>query len=304
MSELEASARYRVWVNTKAGLGSAAHMVQDTETGQWLGGFGTSYYRSWVYPLYTPSGLTVVREFPFDHPFHNGVFVAQNPARVGERTGNFWALPIPRSADDHIQTAIGRVDAQGYPRVELSASCASLFLESVWRDENGEPMFDEQRAIIFRSVEGATVCDVHSGKHATYADVEFGKTKFGSIGMRVDERLLPGAGGIVVGGLDGTLRRGSADEAANFMECDFVAYETVEGTARPYGVCMMILANSASESRRGPWFIRDYGMAMFNATQDGPIHLPQGGCWAAGLRVVAYDGVITAERAATWTALG
>jgi hypothetical protein len=63
---------------------------------------------------------------------------------------------------------------------------------------------------------------------------------------------------------------------------------------------MMILANSASESRRGPWFIRDYGMAMFNATQNAAIVLPAGGSWTASLRIVAYDGPLAAERIEAW----
>jgi len=45
-------------------------VVQHEETGRWLGGIGANYYRAWVYPLYTPRGLTVLQEFPFDHPFH------------------------------------------------------------------------------------------------------------------------------------------------------------------------------------------------------------------------------------------
>jgi hypothetical protein len=69
-----------------------------------------------------------------------------------------------------------------------------------------------------------------------------------------------------------------------------------------YGICLMIRDNSASPDRRGPWFIRDYGMAMFNATQNGPIAVPAGGHWTAALRVVAYDGALTAERLAAWQA--
>jgi hypothetical protein len=125
-----------------------------------------------VFPLYTPSGLTVVREFAFDHPFHNGVFVGQNPVRVGDRIGNFWALPVPRSHDDQICFNIGRMDPQGAPTV--------------------------------------------------------------------------------------------------------------------------------SPERTGPWFIRDYGMAMFNATQEDSIYIAQAESWTAGLRVVAYDGAIEPKRVDAW----
>lgn len=78
-----------------------------------LGAYGTSFWRSFVYPFYTPSGRTVVENFPFDHPFHNGIFVGQNPVKVGDREGNFWAFPVKRSHDDHIMKRMGRVDPQG-----------------------------------------------------------------------------------------------------------------------------------------------------------------------------------------------
>jgi hypothetical protein len=266
-----------------------------------LGAYGTSFWRSWVYPFYTPTGHTVVENSPFDHPFHSGIFVGQNPVRVGGREGNFWGLPVKRAHEDPVAVKkTGRMDPQGEPAAEVTDTGVRFTLRSIWRDEQEQPLVDEERTVVLRALAGANVCDMTSRKTAAYGAAEFAKTKFGSIGMRVEPRLLPALGGQVIGCLDGALRRGTADEVANTKVCDAVAYENDVPGLGVYGVCLMILDNSASPDRRGPWFIRDYGLAMLNATQNETILLPNGETWTATLRVVAYDGVITNERIAAW----
>jgi hypothetical protein len=101
---------------------------------------------------------------------------------------------------------------------------------------------------------------------------------------------LPKLGGRVIGVRDGELAYGSADEVASGKDVDAVAYEADIPGVGTLGVCLNISMNSASDSNRGPWFIRDYGMAMFNATQNAPITLAEGESWEASLRVLAYDG--------------
>jgi hypothetical protein len=295
--------RYQVQTNV------VSHFVSTDN--RLLGAYGSNFWRSWVYPFYSPSGQTVVENFPFDHPFHNGIFVGQNPVKVGEREGNFWAFPVKRSHDDHIMKKMGRMDAdvnmmtadgRRGPDVRVSDNGVRFTLRSIWRDEDEEPLIDEERTVLLRALPDATLCDMTSRKTAAYGDTVFEQTKFGSIGARVEPRLLPALGGQVIGCIDGEPRRGTADEVANQKACDAVAYENDVPGIGVFGICLMILDNSASADRRGPWFIRDYGMAMFNATQSNAINVPAGEAWTAALRVVAYDGALTAERLAAWRA--
>src|SRR5688500_12278347 len=68
-----------------------SNIVRNDETRRTLGSLAISGSRPYVWPLYTPSGISVLDNAPADHPFHNGVFVAQAPA---EPSGaNFWATP-------------------------------------------------------------------------------------------------------------------------------------------------------------------------------------------------------------------
>ena len=288
------STGYKILNNKKT------YMVRGGRPARYLGAFGTNYWRSYVYPLYTPAGQTVVREFPFEHPWHNGVFVAQNPVKVGDREGNFWALPLRRREDDKLMANVGRMDPRSEPMAEVADDAARFTLDSVWLDEREEPLVNEPRTVMLRALPDATVCDMVSRKTAAYGAAEFSRTKFGSIGMRVEPRLLPPLGGEIIGCLEGRLARGSAEEVANAKACDAVAYEADVAGVGVFGVCMMILENSASENRRGPWFIRDYSQAMCNGTQDESIRIPEGGTWTIALRVVAYDGPLTGQRLAAW----
>ena len=297
-----ADARYEVKVNERT------NMVAEAGTGRCLGAAGANFYDAWVFPLYTPAGRTVVREFPFDHPFHNGFFVGQHPVQVGERVGNFWASPPRRGWDDSIFVNVGRVDAPKEPETEISDAAVRFTFRNVWRDEHDEPLIDEVRTVTFRSTDDATICDMTSEKIAAYGAVEYPQTKFGSIGVRVEPRLLPPLGGVVLA--DGG-RRGRA-EITHEGESDFVAYENAgpavptqcahQGKLQPvpkeraFGALLHIL----DEGVRGPWFIRDYGMAMYNPTWTQSISTPAGESWTVGLRVVAYDGALTDDRTERW----
>lgn len=268
------------------------YLVTDPASGRCLGGVGANHYHPWVFPLYTPSGLTVIQEFPFDHPFHNGFWVAQGPIFLDGREVTFWPAPPMRKANEALFTHMGRMETVGKPEIMPHATGVHFTLHVTWRDKDEQPVLDEVRTINLYSVEDATVCDMRSSKTASYGALDFAQTKFGSIGIRVEPRLLPLFGGVVIADGD---RRGSADLLVD-QESDFVAYENeLPGHGR-FGVCM----SSLEPDRRGPWFVRDYGMALYAPTRIKSIHLPKGETWSVALRVVAYDGVLSEERAQRW----
>ena len=165
----------------------------------------------------------------------------------------------------------------------------------VWRDENEEPLIDEIRTVNLYALADATVCDMTSEKIASYGAATYPQTKFGSIGIRVEPRLLPVMGGIVLGDNE---RKGSVD-VVHEGESDFVAYQNTLTGHGAFGVFMSIL----NEGIRGPWFIRDYGMALYNPTWTGSVSTPEGESWKVSLRVIAYDGELTSACAEKWCRL-
>lgn len=283
----------------------AGQYVVESATGRILAGIGRNPHRAWVHPLNTRRGLNVVQEFPFDHPFHNGIFVGQGVVRQGGREAHFWA-PAPdwRDPKNYIYSHIGKI-YYGRDQPTSVEPCDGGYrfeFRTTWFDEEDQPMLDEERSISAYSIEDATVCDLFTAKKATYGAVEYPASKHGTIGVRVQPQLLPVMGGEVLGSLSGKVRRGRSDEVASGQPCDVVAYEADVPSLGRFGVCMIVLENSASSDLRGPWFIRDYGMAMFNASMHDDITTPEGGTWTAGLRIVAYDGELSSDRVKAWKA--
>ncbi len=275
-------------------INAKTHLVVQSDTGRCLGGVGANFYRPFVFPFYTPAGHTVVQEFAFDHPFHNGIFVGQGPVQVGEREAGFWASPPRRSFTDKVFEKLGRMDTQ--KTIDIPQAEGVQFVQSVvWRDENEVPMIDEIRTVNLYALPDATVCDMTSEKIAAYGAVTYPQTKFGSIGIRVEPRLLPVMGGVV---LADSGRRGGV-EVVHESESDFVAYQNMLTGHGQFGVLMSIL----DEGVRGPWFIRDYGMALYNPTWTGAISTPAGERWKISLRIIAYDGDLTRTRAENWCQL-
>ncbi|MXZ01224.1 hypothetical protein F4Y93_11505 [Candidatus Poribacteria bacterium] len=279
--------KFEVKVNAKT------HLVVDSTTNRCLGGVGANFYRPFVFPFYTPAGHTVVQEFAFDHPFHNGIFVGQGPVRVGDREAGFWASPPRRSWTDKVFEKLGRMDIEKDIDITPHAEGVQFVQNVAWRDENEDPLIDEIRTVNLYALSDATVCDMTSEKIAAYGAAVYPQTKFGSIGIRVEPRLLPVMGGIVLGDNG----RSGGVEVVHEGESDFVAYQNTLTGHGAFGVFMSIL----DEGVRGPWFIRDYGMALYNPTWTDAVSTPEGESWTVSLRVIAYDSELTTERAAQWT---
>lgn len=277
--------------------------VAEVSSNRILGALGENRWRSWVWPLHSPRGLNVVQEFPFDHSFHNGIFVGQGKVAIRGRESHFWAPVWPwGESENYVYNDIGTLDFGELPVSEADDYGASFrYRRIVWRDHEGRPLIDEARSIEIRDIGDATTCDVTTAKSSTYGEVVYGRTKHGVIGVRVQPQLLPPFGADIVGCLDGTMTRGNESDVT-LKTWDWIAYEAdVDGLGR-HGVCMIPRSNSAADDIRGPWFIRDYGMAMFNPTYHADITVPKGITWTVAERVVAYDGAITPGRVANWNA--
>jgi len=265
--------------------GAQARLAFERERGRCLGGIGWNWYRPWLYPLYTPGGEAVLQEFPFDHPFHNACFVGQHPVRFPGGEANFWAAPPWRSPEDEIFVRVGRMETDPAIGEEAHAAGVRFTVRCVWRDEKGAPVLNEERRFCLALEEDAVICDVASRKVAAYCALEFPATKFGGIGVRVDPRLAPDYGAAVVaeGG------RGGA-RLAHDRQSRFVAFES--GGEPRFGLLLI------GDDPALAWFVRDYGLAVWNPTRGRTVSLARGEAWQTALRLVAYDGSLDENRAA------
>ena len=244
----------------------------------------------------------MAQEYPFDHAFHNGVFVAQARVVRGGVLSNFWVVhPDWRSPDSHVYNHLGQIRHRERAEITPLPRGYRFTYRTTWIGADGAPVLDEERRFDLYDAGDATICDLTSRKTAAYGDLVFEANKHGSLGVRVQPQLLPPFGGRMIAGAGRELHRGGA-EVAFGEERDFVAYEAAPLGLHRFGVCLLVLGNSAAGSRTGPWFVRDYGMAMFNATMTDDVAVAAGETWDAALRVAAYDGAISVDRAGAWAA--
>jgi Methane oxygenase PmoA len=280
-------------------------IVVEQSTQRVLAGVGNDGERAWVYPLCTPMGHGVTQESAFDHTFHRSIFVGQGPIESRGVRSNFWVLHRDfRYADHAVYNDLGEIRYVEPPSCQRTDLGFRFTYESTWLDSKGEALLDETRTVDVWDGGDATLCEVRSSKRSAYDDVVYPATKHGSIGVRVQQQLLPAFGGEIVGVERGQMRRGLADDVASGKQCEAVLYEADVPRLGVFGVAMAVADNSAATDRCGPWFIRDYGLAMFDATMNEDLVVRRGGAWSAALRVAAYDGVATVARVAQWRASG
>lgn len=278
-------------------INEATHLVVNSETGVAVGGIGYGHHRPWVFPFYAPSGRTVVQAFPHAHPWHNGIFAGQDPVVCGGRTGNFWAVPPVRRDGDPIFKNVGRVEVQGEVEAHSIRHGLEFRLACRWLDEHAAPVLSEDRTVRLVECEDAHLCEIISTRRAAYGPVRFPQTKFGGLGLRAEPLLSPDAGAVVIADDD---RRGSVG-IVHEGDSEYVAFEADRPSSQggALGVCAMI----RDSGLRGPWFVREFGMLMYNPTWRGEIELPVGETWTLSLLVAAYDGPLTDQRARRWSNL-
>lgn len=267
------------------------HMVMASDTGTPIGGFGAGYFRPWVFPLYTPSGRTVLQAYPFDHPFHNGIFVGQNPIEFDGGRANFWAVPPRRKADDAVFGHVGRMDRAAVPAIRSFERGVTFEQESVWRGERGEPVLNERRTVTLGRLRAVHVCDVTTHWSASYRDLHFPATKFGTLCTRIESLLLPPFGGRITadGGREGA-------DAIHDQTARYVTFHNQVGEGAPHG----ILIGAPDQDTRDPWFVRAYGIVNRSPMAKEALSMPRGSHWNRSIRVVAFDGIFAESHAEDW----
>jgi hypothetical protein len=230
--------------------------------------------RAYVFPFYTPKGALVIQECAGDHVHHQGLMVGQDAVN-GE---NFWAMlhpNYPRNKQLLLQESTG---------IQDDGIVFDLYLD--WVTEDGRPVIREQRIVRFSAhrLDDEMICHeayVNSTLTAAHGPVEFGQTKEGGIGMRVNPLLETELGGVI---RDSEGREG---EAQVFDQC--AAWIDVSGhiQGREAGVLMM----PAPDTPRIPWFVRDYGIHLHSPRRHAPLLLRQGESVSGAVHFLAHDGL-------------
>ena len=240
-----------------------------------LGGYNTNELRSYVFPLYTPTGVLVLQEAPPDHPHHQGILVGLEVD--GHDLWNAGSRNLPR----HRQEALT-------PLAEMATACSEMGVQIShnvrWVTVDGQELLLEQRRVTFSAQEQFTCIHWHSTFSHPGKATHLGQTKESGIGVRVPPHWETLFGGQIRNANGARGERGCFDQMSPWLN--------VEGGAGGDEIAGVVLI---PETEACPWFTRDYGLHLYNPARHHPFDVQPNEEVAWAMSVFAYDGRRTVE---------
>ena len=240
--------------------------------GRPLGAVSANELRSYVFPLYTPQGALVLQEAPPDHPHHQGLWIGLEVD--GHDLWNAGSRGLPR----HRQEAAPAL-AELAPRVTEDSVRVDQHVR--WLTAEGTELLQEERRIDFTAGDHFTCVTWRSTFGHAAKGAHIGQTKEAGIGIRVPPHWETPLGGVIRNAA------GQVGEAACFDQPS--PWINVEGLVvgdRWAGIVLAPLPGSDS----CPWFVRDYGIQLYNPSRHHAISLALDDRITWAVQVLAYDG--------------
>jgi len=257
-----------------------------------------------LFPLRTPSGITVTRGWPFekiagekqDHPHHIGLYFTYDLIKGN----NFWnnsKNPLP--AIKHVSAEVTN-DAEGNPALATVAN---------WIGKDNRHLLIEKRVMSFMPGPDQHIIDIDIEFEAVAEEVEFGDTKEGMFAIRLaqwltentDSRFQLGTGSYV---------NCHGDEKEKGVWGKRAEWVRIQGNKDGKTVGIAILNHPTSTNYPTYWHARGYGAFSANplgqyAFQrshrvDNPkpfnLTLDKGETAPFKFRVIVYDGPRTKQQ--------
>ncbi|MEY3394000.1 MAG: hypothetical protein RL346_236 [Verrucomicrobiota bacterium] len=217
--------------------------------------FRTDYRFPYLYPVHSPSGANVVRNWPMkadipgeeqDHPHHRGIWLAHGSVNGHD----FWA-----------DTKKNRptIRFNSITRKEADDEVAKLGVDLTWVADHTE-LLHEARNYSFSKPNADTLrIDIDSILTAIAEEVVFGDTKEGTFAIRTDRTLRvkgPSAQSTL------TNSEGKTNLDAWGKRAKWVAYSGPDELGKPTVIAII----DHPDSFRSPthWHARDYGLLAAN----------------------------------------
>jgi len=221
------------------------------------GKFATSYLYSdsltkpALYPVVTPAGVSVTRNFPFktipgeshDHPHHTGVFFTYDEVND---TG-FWANTSSPPQIKHIAVT-EMTDGKGK---------GTLSTVMHWVDITGRTLLEERRTMVFYPGVNDYAIDFDITLTAQDTSVVFEDTKEGMFAIRVAQ-FLEEKNGI------GKYRSSRGAEGSANIWGQRAEWVGLEGEINNNKAGIVIIHHPSSTNFPTFWHVRDYGLFSAN----------------------------------------
>jgi len=257
-----------------------------------------------LYPLCTPSGITVTRRWPFekiegerqDHPHHIGLYFTYDQINGS----NFWnnsREPLP--AIKHVSAEV-TTDAKGNPALATTMN---------WIGKDNKPLLAEKRLTSFIPGPSQHIIDIDIELQAVADKVEFGDTKEGMFAIRLAQWLTENTDSRYELGT-GAYLSCNGDEKEKGVWGKRAEWVRIQGRKDGRTVGIAILNHPASANYPTYWHARAYGAFSANplgqyAFQksrkiDNPkpfgLKLDKGEKARFKFRVIIYDGPRTKQQ--------
>lgn len=247
-------------------------------------------YRAYLYPVFTPSGVSVTAESPIDHPHHNSVTVGTDHFdclfvydgdRIERGTYNFYV-------NDTFQGRTpGRITPVSHESDEVSDSHLRIVQHLEWQGpiEWGAPdrrvLARETRTIDIRPGERSNVVDIHCHLEPTDWDIVIGPTRHAYFTVRMADGLRVVDGGTIA----------DADGRSNVKLINDHFAEWVDLTANgPHGHEVGVTVIPHPSAHDIAWYAHDWGSIAANPFLRYQACLSKGEHLELGITLIAHDG--------------
>lgn len=285
------------------------------------------------YPLLSPSGLPLTRNFPMepfgaakgnsaaatrfenqDHPHHRSMWFDH-----GVVNGiDFWALTSPGKVGRVVQRSEGNNVVQSSTLtdgVATTSEFCELITENDWIGPDDRRVLSDQREFRFHEYLGDTVMDVTVKLIASDGDVTFGDTKEGSLGVRVAGTMKVDANlGGEINNAEGLKDGDTWAKVSNWVDYSgpIAPSDLPESDAKltakdaadweRAGITMMY--HPANELPECYWHVRTYGLFAanpfgrhhFGAPAYDGVKIEEGESLTLHFRMVIHDGAFDQEK--------
>ncbi len=236
--------------NTENGV-----VVELQDGKQLVAALRTDYRFPYLYPVHSPSGANILRNWPMkhdvageeqDHPHHRGIWLAHGSVNGHD----FWA-DITKNKPTIRLNSISRKSVEN--------DIAHLAIDLTWGADDTE-LLQETRNYAFSRPNAETLrIDIHSTLTAIAEKVVFGDTKEGTFAVRTD-RTLRVKGPTAKSTL--TNSNGITNLDAWGKRANWVAYSGPDEFGKSTTVA--IIENPNSFRSPTHWHVRDYGLLAAN----------------------------------------
>lgn len=249
-------------------------------------------YRAYIYPLFTPSGVSVTAESPIDHPHHNSVTVSADHFdclfvydghRTERGTYNFYVNETFQGR------ATGRIASVSVDSEEVCDDTLRIVQHLEWQGpiEWGAPerrvLARETRTIDVRTTEESNILDIRSWLEPTEWDIIIGPTRHAYFTVRMADGLRVVDGGKIVD-VDG---RNSVHEI-NEGTAAWVAMSATGPHGREVGVTVVAHPSTFPTG----WYAHEWGTVAVNPFLHQEQSIRRSEALELGVTVAAHDGPV------------